>query len=261
VAQRLRVSEATVKRWTDEGLIACYRTPGGHRKFRPADVKAFAATHHFVPTENVEVRTADRDDALDLVMKGDAARLFEHCQRRLETGLPLERLFDEVLGPALTEVGERWACESISVADEHIATAAVSEVLSRLTPFVAKRPTRGLAICACVEGERHDIASRMSGLLLAQRRFRVLLPGADTPVKSLMRLLDEQRPEIVSLSASVVMAGREFLAAQLAEVAEAAGRVNGLLIVGGRGITDSLALPPGTRRAMNMRAFAALLAA
>src|SRR6187401_3370429 len=43
VAEVLGVSEATVKRWADAGTLRCFRTPGGHRKFRLRDVKAFLA--------------------------------------------------------------------------------------------------------------------------------------------------------------------------------------------------------------------------
>ena len=39
----LGVSEATVKRWSDAGTLRCFRTPGGHRKFRIRDVKSFLA--------------------------------------------------------------------------------------------------------------------------------------------------------------------------------------------------------------------------
>lgn len=40
-ADAMRVSEATVKRWSDAGKIACHRTPGGHRKFRAQTVANF----------------------------------------------------------------------------------------------------------------------------------------------------------------------------------------------------------------------------
>src|SRR5207237_5802635 len=47
VAQLLGVGEATVKRWADAGEIDCFRTPGGHRKFRLRDVTAFAQKRNF----------------------------------------------------------------------------------------------------------------------------------------------------------------------------------------------------------------------
>src|SRR5438270_632142 len=43
VATLLGVGEATVKRWADAGEIECFRTPGGHRKFRLRDVTAIVA--------------------------------------------------------------------------------------------------------------------------------------------------------------------------------------------------------------------------
>src|SRR5438309_11425946 len=47
VAQLLGVGEATVKRWADAGEIDCFRTPGGHRKFRLRDVTAFVQKRHY----------------------------------------------------------------------------------------------------------------------------------------------------------------------------------------------------------------------
>ena len=37
----LGVSLATIRRWTDAGHIACYRTPGGQRRFSLAQLESF----------------------------------------------------------------------------------------------------------------------------------------------------------------------------------------------------------------------------
>src|SRR3954463_15169712 len=47
VATLLGVGEATVKRWADAGEIECFRTPGGHRKFRLRDVTAFVQRRQY----------------------------------------------------------------------------------------------------------------------------------------------------------------------------------------------------------------------
>src|ERR671913_90085 len=39
-ARVLGVSEASVKRWADSGLLPMEKTAGGHRRFRPEDVAA-----------------------------------------------------------------------------------------------------------------------------------------------------------------------------------------------------------------------------
>jgi excisionase family DNA binding protein len=40
-AKHLGVAERTLRRWADDGRLPTYSTPGGHRRFRVADVEAF----------------------------------------------------------------------------------------------------------------------------------------------------------------------------------------------------------------------------
>ena len=40
VAAVFAVDPKTVSRWADVGYLPCLRTPGGHRRYRPADVEA-----------------------------------------------------------------------------------------------------------------------------------------------------------------------------------------------------------------------------
>lgn len=41
VARLFKVHISTVIDWTDKGLLPCFRTPGGQRRYRPEDVQAF----------------------------------------------------------------------------------------------------------------------------------------------------------------------------------------------------------------------------
>lgn len=43
VAKRLAVDPATVRRWAIEGRLPAVVTPGGHYRFREADIDAFLA--------------------------------------------------------------------------------------------------------------------------------------------------------------------------------------------------------------------------
>jgi excisionase family DNA binding protein len=43
-ARYLGVSLATIRRWTDAGHIACYRTPGGQRRFSRGQLDEFIAS-------------------------------------------------------------------------------------------------------------------------------------------------------------------------------------------------------------------------
>lgn len=55
-ARILGVHPTTLRRWTNEGVIRCLRTPGGHRRFLQRDIDAFLqaqteAPHLEVPTD------------------------------------------------------------------------------------------------------------------------------------------------------------------------------------------------------------------
>jgi excisionase family DNA binding protein len=57
----LGVSLATIRRWTDAGHIACYRTPGGQRRFSRAQLDNFITSMTEGPrsTEDVHASTGD----------------------------------------------------------------------------------------------------------------------------------------------------------------------------------------------------------
>jgi excisionase family DNA binding protein len=47
VSRMLHVGKSTVKRWSDEGKLKCFRTPGGHRKFRFSSVQEFIEMYQY----------------------------------------------------------------------------------------------------------------------------------------------------------------------------------------------------------------------
>lgn len=57
----LGVHPSTMRRWADAGEISCFRTPGGHRRFRAADLEAClegARPAALVPSSDVLVQSA-----------------------------------------------------------------------------------------------------------------------------------------------------------------------------------------------------------
>ena len=40
-AETLGVSHNTLRRWSDAGVLRCYRTSGGHRRYRRSDLERF----------------------------------------------------------------------------------------------------------------------------------------------------------------------------------------------------------------------------
>jgi DNA repair protein RadD len=40
----LGVSAASLRKWSDQGIVPVYRTPGGQRRYSPADLEEFLAS-------------------------------------------------------------------------------------------------------------------------------------------------------------------------------------------------------------------------
>src|SRR6478735_5151113 len=45
VGELLQVNPSSVKKWVNDGRILAFRTPGGHRRIRAADLVAFLDVH------------------------------------------------------------------------------------------------------------------------------------------------------------------------------------------------------------------------
>ncbi len=60
-ARYVGVSLATVRRWTDAGHIACYRTPGGQRRFSRAQLDEFIASMRRTGADDDHAAVTHRD--------------------------------------------------------------------------------------------------------------------------------------------------------------------------------------------------------
>lgn len=256
VAQLLGVSEATVKRWSDEQHIPCQRTPGGHRKFRRSEVNVFARTLQFAEPEALP--SLSPEQVIAVALKGQARPLHRLLRKAVEGGLPLCEVLDVHVGPALLEVGERWACAGMSVAEEHLVSTVVCDALARLGDDYETGSARGTAVVGCLTGERHDIGSRMASVVLRAQGYRVLMTGADTPAADLAKLAKAHGATLVALSAvHPINRPEEALDIVLEELRDRPIRV----VLGGPAFTRLPALPTSAEFAPDMRTFEQLLVA
>ncbi len=52
ISRLLQVDPSTVSKWIDRGILLAFRTPGGHRRVRSADLRSFLIAHQMpVPDE------------------------------------------------------------------------------------------------------------------------------------------------------------------------------------------------------------------
>ena len=111
-----------------------------------------------------------------------------------------------MLQPTLYEIGRQWSLARISVAQEHLATAATQSAMARLSESLFEGPRRvrsGTAVVACVSDELHAVGGRMVADFLEADGWQVVFLGQLTPGHDLAALVAEHGAEVVALSAAL----------------------------------------------------------
>jgi MerR family transcriptional regulator, light-induced transcriptional regulator len=159
----------------------------------------------------------------------------------LMAGFALDTVLRDVVLPFLRDLGERWARGTVSVGQEHFATAVVAGRLHAL----ARGWDAGVgprAVLACPSDERHDLGLLCFALALRGRGWRVSYLGADTPTGAIADVAATLDAELVVLGA-VRAEPLVGVAQPLAQLA-ATRRV----CVGGRGASAALAARIGAEQ-------------
>ncbi|NKQ58614.1 cobalamin-binding protein [Amycolatopsis sp. K13G38] len=140
----------------------------------------------------------------DAVIEADEYTAGEVVLDALERGMNEEILLLDVVGAVQREIGEEWAANRISVAQEHLASAINDRIVGRLAYSHAPvRARNGRVAIACLDGEWHALPARLLAEVLKLRGFRVDFLGAHVPTPHLIGHLHRTGPDWVALSASL----------------------------------------------------------
>jgi diguanylate cyclase (GGDEF)-like protein/PAS domain S-box-containing protein len=157
----------------------------------------------------------------------------------LDQGLSSVEIHSRVIAPAMWSVGDLWERGSMTVAEEHLATAISHHVLARVYPgLLRSRQRRGdTIVMAAVDGEHHVLGLRMAADVLEGAGFDVRFLGADVPESSMLAWVGEHRPAAVALGLTMPE-GAATLAHQLQALRDSDPEMH--LIVGGQGVPLAL---------------------
>ena len=230
-AETLGVHYQTAYGWVRQGTLPARKTPRGY-EVSEGDVLDLAARRAAgaEPPQEVRVRdwAAQAGRLYTALVAGDEARA-GHDFGRLAAGVPLAGLCDEVIAPALRQVGDAWAAGELSIAAEHRATAICERLIAARVHQPQGRP-RGIAVTATPPGERHALPSMMAAACLREDRWQVHHLAADLPVGEVVSLAADTGAGLVVLSSAtdgaVRLAGREAreIRERLPQVRVLAGR-------------------------------------
>ncbi|MER7123329.1 B12-binding domain-containing protein [Streptomyces goshikiensis] len=155
------------------------------------------------------VSTVPREHRIDLlwqaVCRGDEQAAVDATFGALEDGIPAERVLLDLIAPVQRRVGEEWAANRITVAQEHAASAINDRVIAALSRRCAAPVAagRGTVVVACVDGEWHGLPARLLAEVLTLRGWTVDYLGAQVPTRHLIARIHQTGPAVVALSSSI----------------------------------------------------------
>jgi MerR family transcriptional regulator, light-induced transcriptional regulator len=227
LSRRLGVSSDLLRKWERRyGILKPGRTHGNRRLYSRVDeARARVMVNHVrsgvAPAQAAELAIAARFRVTpDAAADAAAPRVAEARERMLAALIAydettaeqvLEKLLAtagatvvirDVFVPFLRELGDRWADRTLSVAQEHFASAFVHSRLLGL----ARGWDRGLgpkALLACPSQEQHTLGLIAFGVALHQIGWRITYLGADTPLPMIDEAAAAVRPRLVVLAATM----------------------------------------------------------
>jgi MerR family transcriptional regulator, light-induced transcriptional regulator len=251
VARAIGVSESSLKRWCDQGLIKTVRTAGGHRKMDIAEVLRYVRQqdHKLVSPEILGLPPASEHAStglthggsrlVDALLAGD-----ELVARQIVFDLYLAKhsrsaICDEVIAAAFREIGDRWECHDADVYQERRACEIALRVLFDLRRVQQVPEKKWLATGGTIEGDLYSLPSAMAELVLRDCGFYATSMGTSIPFASLVKAVQETKPKLFWLSVSHIREGLDFVT-EFAGLSQACVVTGTALVVGGRALTDEL---------------------
>lgn len=246
LARAIGVSESSLKRWVDQGRIEVNKTPGGHRRIALHAAIRFLKDNEIDLVEpaalglvdlGVEDFAADETgggQALrDLLLAGEAEAARSLVLGRFITGVPVASICDGPIRWAMASIGALWRERPDGIYLEHRATDICFDALRALRSALRVPAEAPIALGAAPERDPYGLPSLMAATVLESVGFRATNLGADTPLDSLERAVQDTSARLAWLCLSSISDGRR-LGERISELAlRLAGR-GCALIVGGR---------------------------
>jgi len=150
--------------------------------------------------ENIKIY----DVILDSLLKGNRLACENAMKEFRKSNSSIIALYQEIFKKSLYEIGQRWECNKIGVAVEHMATSITEGVMNQLFPEIMslERKNRKIVI-SCVENEEHQVGGKMVADIFEKNGWDASYLGANTPMDELIRFCDLVKPNQIGLSLSV----------------------------------------------------------
>jgi MerR family transcriptional regulator, light-induced transcriptional regulator len=205
VSRQLGVPMPTLRSWELRyEMPAIVRRAGKHRRYTPAELHALRlmrdqiarGTRASLAAQTVRellVFAGPAAGYIDAVLaaaeRSDPAEVREHLNRA-QAALGLAACLDDVLLPAMQQIGLWWQTGRCDVEQEHLTTEAARSWLERLVAYAPPPVHPVPVVLACGPTDLHTIGLEALGVLLRYRLRSCRSLGARTSTPALIAAID-----------------------------------------------------------------------
>ena len=182
-----------------------------------------------------------QDKLKTAVLKGNRNGIVKITKEALESGEKPAELLNQVLLPAINQVGEFFDQGKYFLPQLIASAEAMKNSIEVLEPLLQTGGTgeeMPVVVIATVEGDIHDIGKNLVALMLKNHGFHVIDLGKDVPQAKILESAKEHHAEFIALSAlmtTTMQRIREIVAAAKEE------GITAKIIIGGAVITQEYA--------------------
>jgi 5-methyltetrahydrofolate--homocysteine methyltransferase len=137
------------------------------------------------------------------VLTGDAKAARSITEQALQEGVDPLKLVNELMVPAMDEVGRRFECNEFFVPELLLSARAMKAALELIRPVLAARGAEPLArvVIGTVRGDLHDIGKNLVAAMLEGGGFEVIDLGVNVSPEKFVSIVQEKNASIVAMSA------------------------------------------------------------
>lgn len=276
VAQALQVSESSVKRWCDRGVIRTDRTLGGHRRIPLEHLMEFleSTNRRIVDPSAIglsdrrqleDQRQIQRDAIAELSNRADrvgedpsianAPFLQSQFERALLAGDEAQcrkvisswyaihgnmaSVADDLMAPTFRVIGQMWECGRADVYQERRGCEICIRLIHELRRLISDPFNEApLAMGGTSEGDNYQVANQLIEIIFREAGWRTISLGSGVPFTSMASAIQKYRPKVFWLSVSHIDSDDDFLD-RFQRFSEELPQGT-MLVVGGRCLSDSL---------------------
>lgn len=137
--------------------------------------------------------------------EGEDEQISLLVKQALDIGFEPMTILEEALVPAMTQVGEKFACGEYFLPNLIVSAEAMKRAMSILEPVMYQRrevlKRAGVVVIGTVQGDIHEIGKTLVGTMLSVNGFEVHDLGVDVAPEKFVSAVAETGANLLGLSA------------------------------------------------------------